>query len=199
MTTPLSKSPQVLGVLLDPQFLFERQCSDSDTVDEVIQHLWRTTSERVDDDDTSEKQVPSVVQVLLGEIGPFTHSKILTLVPESNLNTFKPNEATFPALTAKDPQETYIVLFGMPSSWSSVVSKRDKENVVTGMSNLSIEDSKGNKKVAGGSNKLKGEEPQFSRWLPLTERRAQRRQVGGALLSRMTSISNHSDKNCWER
>jgi len=87
----------------------------------------------------------------------------LTLVPESDLDKLKAkNEATFRALTAKEPQETYVVLFGMPSSWSSAgVSKGNKENVVTGMANLSIEDSEGNKKVASGSNKVKGEEIQF--------------------------------------
>ena len=86
----------------------------------------------------------------------------MTLVPESNFDKVKAeNQATFPALSAKEPQETYVVLFGMPSSWPSVVSKGNKENVVTGMAKLSIEDSEGNKKVASGSNKVKGEEIQF--------------------------------------
>jgi len=47
----------------------------------------------------------------------------------------------------------------MPPSWSYVVevSKENKENVVTGMANLSITDDEGSKKLAGGSNKPNGE------------------------------------------
>jgi len=47
----------------------------------------------------------------------------------------------------------------MPPSWSYAVevSKGNKENVVTGMANLSITDDEGSRKLAGGSNKPNGE------------------------------------------
>jgi len=64
-----------------------------------------------------------------------------------------PAETTFSALTPKNPQD-YIVLFGMPSSWSYIgVSKGNKENVVAGMANLSITDDEGSRNLSGGSNK----------------------------------------------
>ena len=80
------------------------------------------------------------------------------MAPEANPAELGAGETTFPALTLKNPQDTYIVLFGMPSSWSYVgVSKGNKENVVVGMANLSITDDEGSRKLAGGSNKPNGE------------------------------------------
>jgi hypothetical protein len=51
----------------------------------------------------------------------------------------------------------------MPPSWSNIVevSEGNKENVVTGMANLSIADDEGSRKLTGGSNKPNGEQPQF--------------------------------------
>ena len=69
MATSSSESLQVLGVLVDPAFLCKQKFSVSDTVDEVVQSLWRTTSEQVDEVLTSETPDPSIIQVLLGEIG----------------------------------------------------------------------------------------------------------------------------------
>lgn len=68
-TTPSTESLEVLGVLVDTTFLCKQNFSVSDPVDEVVQSLWRATSERVDDVLTSEKPEPSIVQVLFGEIG----------------------------------------------------------------------------------------------------------------------------------
>ena len=80
------------------------------------------------------------------------------MLPEADLAKLKPAETTFPTLTLKNPQESYIVLFGMPSSWSYVgVSKGNKENVVTGMADLSIADDEGSRKLTGGPNKPNGE------------------------------------------
>jgi hypothetical protein len=78
MTTHSSESLQVLGVLVDPEFLCQQKVLISDTVDEVVQSLWRAVNERVDEVFTSETPHPSIVQVLLGEIGPFTQFKVLT-------------------------------------------------------------------------------------------------------------------------
>jgi hypothetical protein len=107
--------------------------------------------------------------VLLGEIVSFTHFKVLTWIPESDLAKFKPNEVTFRDLAVKKPQETYIVLLGMPSSWSYTgISKGNKENVVTALANLSIEDSESNIKLTSSPNKPKGEKRQFiGGWLCL--------------------------------
>ena len=69
MATTPSESLEVLGVLVDTTFLCKQNFSVSDPVDEVVQSLWRATSERVDDVLTSEKPEPSIVQVLFGEIG----------------------------------------------------------------------------------------------------------------------------------
>ena len=89
----------------------------------------------------------------------------MTWVPlaASDLDKFKPNEVTFRDLATK-PEEPYIVLLGMPSSWSYAgISKGNKENVVAAMANLSIEDNETNTKGTGGSNKPKGEGLQFCR------------------------------------
>jgi len=50
-------------------------------------------------------------------------------------------------------------MFGMPKSWSYVgeVSKRNKENVVTNMANLSLNDDEEHGTVASGLNKRNGE------------------------------------------
>jgi hypothetical protein len=80
------------------------------------------------------------------------------MAPEANPAKFGAGETTFPTLTLKNLQETYIVLFAMPSSWLYVgVSKGNKENVVAGMANLSITDDEGSRKLTGGSNKPNGE------------------------------------------
>jgi hypothetical protein len=78
MTTPSSGTVQVFGVLVDPAFLCHQNVSSTETVDEAVQSLWKTVNERVDEDSTSETPHPSVLQVVLGEIGPFTHFKVLT-------------------------------------------------------------------------------------------------------------------------
>ena len=69
------------------------------------------------------------------------------------------SQSTFPALATATPVETYLVMFGMPKSWSYVgeVSKRNKENVVTNMANLSLNDDEEHGTVASGSNKRNGE------------------------------------------
>jgi len=137
MTTPSSGSVQVVGVLMDPALMESQNVSPSQTVHETVQSLWKTFCERVDTDPTSETSKASVIQVLL----------------ESDLND--PTEATFPALAPKSQTETYIVMFGVPPSWSCVdeVSKGNKENVVTRMANLSITDDEGSRKLTDGSNK----------------------------------------------
>jgi len=68
------------------------------------------------------------------------------------------SQSTFPALATATPVETYLVMFGMPKSWSYVgeVSKRNKENVVTSMANLSLNDDEEPGTVASGSNKRNG-------------------------------------------
>jgi hypothetical protein len=76
MTTP--SSAEVFGVLVDPAFLCHQTVSSSETVDQAVQRLWRTVNEQVDEGPTSETPHPSVLQVVLGEIGPFTHFKVLT-------------------------------------------------------------------------------------------------------------------------
>jgi hypothetical protein len=57
----------------------------------------------------------------------------------------------------------------MPPSWSNIVEvlEGNKENVVTGMANLSIADDEGSRKLTGGSNKPNGEQPQFLGGTPL--------------------------------
>jgi hypothetical protein len=83
---------------------------------------------------------------------------LFSWLPEADLAKLNPAKTTFPALTLKNQQESYIVLFGMPSSWSYVgVSKGNKENVVAGMANLSITDDEVTGKLTGGSNKPNGE------------------------------------------
>jgi hypothetical protein len=78
MTTRSSEPLQVLGVLVDPPFLCKHNILVTETVDEVVDGLWRTLSERIDEVLTSETPQPSHVQVLLGEIGAFPHFKFLT-------------------------------------------------------------------------------------------------------------------------
>jgi len=78
MTTPSSETLEVLGVLVDPAFLCRQHVSLSEPVDKVVQSLWRSVNERVDGDFTSETLHPSLVSVLIGEIGPFTHFNVLT-------------------------------------------------------------------------------------------------------------------------
>lgn len=75
MTTSSSESLDVLGVLVDTAYLYQQKVLVSTTVDEVVQRLWRTVSERADEATTSETPHPSVVQVLLGEISTFLTSK----------------------------------------------------------------------------------------------------------------------------
>ena len=77
---------------------------------------------------------------------------MFTQLQEVDLAKLVPTETTFSALTLKNLQEVYIILFGMPPSWLYVgVSKGNKENVVTGMANLSITDDKQSRKLTGGS------------------------------------------------
>jgi hypothetical protein len=73
MTTPTTV--KVVGVLVDPNFLCQQTVSSSETVDTAVGSLWKTVSE-LDGNPTSE--VPQLVQVALGEIGPSTPFKILT-------------------------------------------------------------------------------------------------------------------------
>jgi hypothetical protein len=70
---------QVVGVLVDPAQLVSLQdVSPSQTVHEAVQSLWGIFCERVDKDLMPETTNPSIIQVLLGEIDPFTHFKVLT-------------------------------------------------------------------------------------------------------------------------
>jgi hypothetical protein len=78
MTTCSSEAVEVLGVLVDPVFLCKQYVSLSEPVDKVAQSLWRSVNERVDGNFTSETPRPSLVQVLIGEIGLFTHFNVLT-------------------------------------------------------------------------------------------------------------------------
>lgn len=84
MTTPSSSTVEVFGVLVDPAFLCHHTVSSSETVDTAVQSLWRTVNKRVDENPTYENPTsetppnPSVIQVVLGEIGPFTPFKVLT-------------------------------------------------------------------------------------------------------------------------
>jgi hypothetical protein len=83
---------------------------------------------------------------------------LFSWLPEADLAKLKPAETTFSTLSLQNPQETYIVLYAMPPSWSYLgLSKGNKENVVAGMANLSITDDEGGKKLTGGSNKPNGE------------------------------------------
>jgi hypothetical protein len=84
---------------------------------------------------------------------------LFSWLPEADLAKLKPAETTFSTLSLQNPQETYIVLYAMPPSWSYLgLSKGNKENVVVaGMANLSITDNEGSKKLTGGSNKPNGE------------------------------------------
>ena len=158
MTTPSASSctVEVVGVLVDQAFLCHQTFSSSKTVNEVIQGIWRTVNDK---NPTLELPSPSVIQVALGMVGPFTPFKLLTCfswLPEADLvNPEESPETTLPTLTLKNPQGEYIVLFGMPSSWSYRFPIGNKENVVAGMANLSITDDEGSKKLnqAGGSNK----------------------------------------------
>ena len=68
---------EVFGVLLDPSFLCHQTVSSSETVDAAVGKLWKSVNERVDKNSTSEIP-PSIVQVVLGEIGPSTPFKVLT-------------------------------------------------------------------------------------------------------------------------
>jgi hypothetical protein len=89
---------------------------------------------------------------------PIYSFQTLDWFPDADL--VNPAETTLSALTLKNPQVEYIVLFGMPSSWSfSGFPIGNKENVVAGMANLSITNDEGSKKLnqAGGSNKPNGE------------------------------------------
>lgn len=49
--------------------------------------------------------------------------------------------------------------FGMPNQWSYVgeLSKQNKENVVTGIANLLINENQGREKLAGSLHKPNGE------------------------------------------
>lgn len=77
MTTPSSGTVKVFGVLIDPAFLCHQTVSSSETIDAVVDSLWKTVDERADENHTAETP-PSVVQIALGEIGPFTPFKVLT-------------------------------------------------------------------------------------------------------------------------
>ena len=78
MTTPSSGTVRVLGVLVDPACLSQQIVPSTETVHEAIQSLWRTISDQVDKEFMPETTRPSVTQVLLGEVDPFTHFEILT-------------------------------------------------------------------------------------------------------------------------
>jgi hypothetical protein len=154
MTTPSSDTVKVLGVLVDPAFLCQQTIPSSATVHGTMQSLWTTFNERVHENPTSEISKPSIIQVLLREIGPFTPFKVLTLFswsPAADLANLNRTETTFPTMTLENPAGSYIIMFGMPSSWSHIASS-NKENVVAGMANLSMTDDGGSRKLAGGSN-----------------------------------------------
>jgi hypothetical protein len=128
---------------------------------ETVTSLWSTLVNKVDKDFTPETtDLPEATQVFLGKINPFVDFKVLmlnALSPESNLTDA--SQSAFPALATANPTKTYLVMFGMPNSWSYVgeVSKRNKENVATGMANLSLDDDERSGKLAGGSNNQNGE------------------------------------------
>jgi hypothetical protein len=62
-------------------------------------------------------------------------------------------------LATASSKETYLVAFWMPNQWSYVgeLSKQNKENLVTGMTNLLINENQGRGKLAGSLQKLNGE------------------------------------------
>ena len=128
---------------------------------ETVTSLWSTLVNKVDKDFTPETtDLPEATQVFLGKINPFVDFKVLmlnALSPESNLTDA--SQSAFPVLETANPTKTYLVMFGMPNSWSYVgeVLKRNKENVATGMANLSLDDDERSGKLAGGSNNQNGE------------------------------------------
>ena len=164
MTTS-SESVTVLGVLLDLTLSCGECVEPGQTVHETVKSLWSTLVNQVDKDFKPETtDLPSATQVFLGEINPFVDFKILmlnALSPESNLTDA--SQSTFPALATANLTKMYLVMFGMPNSWSyydsyiGEVLKRNKENVVAGMANLSLNDDERSGKLAGGSKKQNGE------------------------------------------
>jgi hypothetical protein len=94
MTTPSSGTVQVLGVLVDPAHVGSIHVSPSQTIHEAVQSLWGTFCERVDEDLTPETN-PSKIQVLLGEIDPFTRRKVLTCC-QSHIHTTQPRRLSLP-------------------------------------------------------------------------------------------------------
>jgi hypothetical protein len=163
MTTPSHGTVEVLGVLVDSALLCLRHVSNKETVHKSVKCLWKTLGERVDKNFMPETTRPSHTQILLGEIRPFTHFKILTgshgyRLPETRELDNPPN-LNFSALTPKSPVGTSTILFGTLSSWSyfGEVSKQNKENVVMGMANLSITNDEGSGKLTSGSNEPEGE------------------------------------------
>jgi len=92
MTTS-SGTVQVLGVLVDPAQLFLEGISPGQTVHKAVQSIWETFCEQVGKDITPETTFPSTVQVLLGEINPFTHFKVVFLVTRVKLG--QPSQDNF--------------------------------------------------------------------------------------------------------
>ena len=66
MTTPSPSTVEVLGVLVDPVILCHQTVPSSETIDAMVDSLWKTMKERVENS-TSEILKPSVIQVVLGE------------------------------------------------------------------------------------------------------------------------------------
>jgi hypothetical protein len=151
----------VLGVLLDPMLSFGQVVEHGQTVHETVTSLWDTTINQVDKGSAPETtDFPLATQVFLGKFDLFDAFKVPTLnalPPASNLTDA--SQSTFPALASLSPTELYLVMFGMPQSWSDVgqVSKGNKENVVTSMAKLSLNDDVGSGKLASGLKKPNSE------------------------------------------
>jgi hypothetical protein len=73
------------------------------------------------------------------------------------LNLTNTSQSTFPALASMSPTELYLVMFGMLQLWSYVgqVLKGNKENVVTIMVKLSLNDDVGSGKLGSGPKKTR--------------------------------------------
>ncbi|KAF5386088.1 hypothetical protein D9615_002185 [Tricholomella constricta] len=90
--------------------------------------------------------------------------------PQSSSNDAR--ESTFAALTTPHQTKRFLVVLEMEQPWSCIgeLSKRNKENLATGMANLTIKDDEGSGKLTGSKynstkqnrNNQRNTEPQLS-------------------------------------
>jgi hypothetical protein len=152
----------VLGVLIDPALSCGMTVEHGEsTVHNIVKSLWATLVNQLNKDSTSEiADCPAGTDIFSGEIdssAAFIDRPDREII--SGLKLTDPTNSTLDSLATASSTETYLVAFMMPNQWAYVgeLSKQNKENLVTGMTNLSINENQGRGKLAASLHKLNGE------------------------------------------